>query len=123
MATAIANLFDTAVIDEVELLGLAVGSIEFRYGLLSCDETISIEQVLNRAGDLAVADRLAFVYATRSHAQVAVLEMDGWYYVAALDRAITTAQVNDMRSLPGSPRVHSLVTQRGISPVVGPLVR
>lgn len=122
MATSLVSLYDAATIDQSQLEGAPIGTIERRYGLLRCDEMVSVSQVFNRTGDLAVADRLAFVYAGRSHTQAVVLEQDGWYYPAALDRTITTAQLREMRSLPGGPRLHSLVSERGITPVVAPLV-
>lgn len=106
-----------------ELDGAAIGTIERRYGLLRSEEQVTVREVLQRSGDLAVADRLAFVFAARLHAQVAVVESDGWFHVAVLDRPLTVAQAIGLRGLPQAPRLLSLVTERGISPLVAPLVQ
>lgn len=126
MASALAKLLDTVTTttthDSVRVNGVAVGCIERRYGLLRCEENVAVNAVFDRTGDLAVADRLAYVYASRTHEQVAVVEHDGWYYVGSLDRPLTLEQAAAMRPLDPSVRLHTLATARGITPIVSPLV-
>lgn len=123
MATAIASTFTPKLVEEQEVAGSMLGTIERRYGLLRCEETITIEQVFNRSGDLAVADRLAYVYAGRTHGQVVVFERDGWYYVGTLDQHLSCEQAACLRPARSDSRLLSLVDERGIAPIVAPLVR
>lgn len=98
-----------------------LGVVERRYGLLRCDETVRVVETYERVGDLAVADRVAFVLATRHHVQLAVFERDGWYEIGALDRHLSCEQARDLRPVDGGLRLLSIVDHRGISPLVGPL--
>lgn len=127
MASAPAHAFSigTSVADAIGsgLAGATLGTIERRYGLLRCEEAVTVAEVFDRSGDLAVADRLAFVFAARLHAQVAVVQHDGWYHVVALDRPLTMAQACELHPVAPTPRLLSLVTERGISPLVAPLVQ
>lgn len=121
MATALARLIHRTD-DDQQLVGMQIGRIARNYGLLRCEENISIESVFNRAGDLAVADRLAYVYATRLHVQIAVVEHDGWYYAVTLDRPLTNEQAAELSMIGESPRLMSVVSERGIAPVVAPFI-
>lgn len=102
-------------------VGAAIGTIERTYGLLTCEEIVRVVETIDRSGDLAVADRIGFLCATRMRTQVAVFEHDGWFYVGMLDRFISAEQAASLRCLGGSPRLLSIVDSRGITPIVGPL--
>jgi hypothetical protein len=104
------------------LVGTALGTLERRYGLMSSEETIVVAEVIATSGDLAVADRLAFVAAMERHAAIAVIEVDGWYIACATERTIQPSEVAQLRVPDGAPRVMSLATERGITPALGPLV-
>lgn len=103
-------------------VGIVLGTIERRYGLLTCAEPVTVASVLERSGDLAVADRLAWLHTQRTHAQHVVFEHEGWYVVGCLERPLTADQADHVTPLALSPRLMSVVTDRGIVPVVGPLV-
>ncbi|MCB0879737.1 MAG: hypothetical protein KDC46_12265 [Thermoleophilia bacterium] len=103
------------------LTGVALGTIERRYGLMSSEDTITIAEVIATSGDLAVADRLAFVAAMERHVAVAVVEVDGWYVACTTERAISPAEVANLRPNDDSPRVMSIASERGITPALGPL--
>lgn len=104
------------------LEGAVLGTLERRYGLMSSEDTITISEVIATSGDLAVADRLAFVAAMERHTAVAVIEIDGWFIACTTERAISPAEVTHLRPADGAPRMMSLVTERGITPALGPLV-
>jgi hypothetical protein len=99
-----------------------IGVIEQRYGLLASQETVSLDEAICRSGDLAVADRLAFVHAAQTGTQVVVVELDGWFVVGRANRHLTAAQAAAVVALPGGARLLSVVCERGITPVVAPLV-
>jgi hypothetical protein len=103
------------------LVGTELGTIARRYGLMSSEETITIAEVIATSGDLAVADRLAFVASMERHVAIAVVEFDGWYVACATERAITPCEVALLRAPEGAPRVMSVVSERGITPALGPL--
>jgi hypothetical protein len=104
------------------LVGTALGTLERRYGLMSSEETIVVAEVIATSGDLAVADRLAFVAAMERHTPIAVIEVDGWFIACATERTIAASEVSHLRAPGGAPRVMSLATERGITPALGPLV-
>ena len=104
------------------LVGTLLGTLERRYGLMASEETISIKDVIATSGDLAVADRLAFVASMERHEAIAVVELDGWYLACATERAIVPAELGALRPADGAPRIMSLATERGITPALGPLV-
>lgn len=104
------------------LVGTALGTLERRYGLMSSEETIVVAEVIATSGDLAVADRLAFVASMERHTPVAVIEVDGWYVACVTERTISSAELSQLRPVDGAPRVMSLATERGITPALGPLV-
>jgi hypothetical protein len=101
--------------------GIVLGSVERRYGLLTCEENVRVIATYERVGDLAVADRIAYVMALRHHVQVAVFEYEGWYCIGSLDRHVAPGQASDIRPFGESPRLLSIVSERGVEPVVGPL--
>jgi hypothetical protein len=103
------------------LVGIELGTIARRYGLMSSEETITIAEVIATSGDLAVADRLAFVASMERHVAIAVVELEGWYVACATERAITPGEVSQLRAPEGAPRVMSVVSERGITPALGPL--
>ncbi len=104
------------------LVGITLGTLERRYGLMSSEETIVVAEVIATSGDLAVADRLAFVAAMERHTPIAVIEVDGWFIACATQRTIAASEVSQLRAPEGAPRVMSLATERGITPALGPLV-
>jgi hypothetical protein len=104
------------------LVGTTLGTLERRYGLMSSEETIVVAEVIATSGDLAVADRLAFVAAMERHTPIAVIEVDGWFIACVTERLISPSEVAQLRAPEGAPRVMSLATERGITPALGPLV-
>ncbi|MCW2927954.1 MAG: hypothetical protein JWM86_1922 [Thermoleophilia bacterium] len=104
------------------LVGTTLGTLERRYGLMSSEETIIVSDVIATSGDLAVADRLAFVASMERHAAIVVVEFDGWYLACATERTLAPAELAHLRAPEVSPmRVMSIVTERGITPALGPL--
>lgn len=122
MARATAQLMQVDDVADGIDAGAVLGLLERRYGLLCCDEKVTIVAVHDRVGDLAVADRLAFVRANRSHEQLAVVERQGWYYVVALDRHLSLSQALDLSPGEAALRLMSLAGERGLAPLVAPLV-
>ena len=99
-----------------------IGTIEQRYGLLRSQESLLLDEATCRSGDLAVADRLAFVHASQRGQQFVVVELDGWYVVGRASRHLTAAQAAAVQPGAGYARLMSVVDERGITPVVAPLV-
>jgi hypothetical protein len=124
MSQALAYNFTSQVDETADALleGVALGTIDRRYGLVSCSETVRVAQAIARSGDLAVADRHAFIVASRMHTGVLVVEADGWYHIVVADRYLDFEQTLAMSALTGSPRLMSFVSERGIAPIVSPLV-
>mgnify|MGYP006298667723 CR=1 FL=1 len=104
-----------------DVTGLAIGTIQRRYGLLASEEVLVVAQAFDRCSDLAVADRTAWMYATELRCQVVVFEYDGWYWVSQLASTIAPEQVRDLRPIGELPRMLSIAGERGILPLVGPL--
>lgn len=105
------------------LVGASLGTVERRYGLMSSSESVVVSCELATSGDLAVADRLAFLASIERREAVVVVEHEGWYVACATERPIGAAELHELRPPEGgSPRVMSLVTERGITPALGPLV-
>ena len=98
-----------------------LGVIDRRYGLMASEESITVAQVIATSGDLAVADRLAFVASVERHAPVVVIEFDGWYVACTTERAISPAEVSQLRPADDSPRIMSVASERGITPALSPL--
>ena len=105
------------------LVGTTLGSLERRYGLMSSEEAVSIAEVIATSGDLAVADRLAFVAAMERHMPIVVVELDGWYVACATEVPLPPTELPGLRAPEGgAPRIMSVATERGITPALGPLV-
>lgn len=123
IARAFTQRTDTTVAEDVvEDLSVALGTVRRQYGLLSCDETVLVSEVWQQTGDLAVADRMAFLLATRHHTNVAVFQQEGWYRVGPLERPMTVQQLAELTPADDEVRVMSVATSRGVIPVVGPLI-
>lgn len=106
------------------LVGLELGSFERRYGLMTSRERVAIAEVVATSGDLAVADRLAYLDAARRHMPVLVIEFDGWYVTCVADRQLDAeafAQLDAPLDPSTSARMMSVASERGILPVLGPL--
>lgn len=101
---------------------LVLGVLARRYGLLTSEEVVHATGEVDRSGDLAVADRIAFLAACRGHASVLVIEQDGWFIACIADHDLDAADLANLRGTGDSPRIMSLVTERGITPVLAPLV-
>ncbi len=103
------------------LAGTTLGTIERRYGLMRSEETIVIADVIATSGDLAVADRLAFIASLERHQPVVVIEFDGWYVACTTERLVGAAEVAQLIPGEGAPRIMSVASERGITPALGPL--
>lgn len=104
------------------LVGTTLGTLERRYGLMSSEEPVAIAEVIATSGDLAVADRLAFVAAMERRAPIVVVELDGWYVACSTEVALAATELPSLRAPEsGAPRIMSIATERGITPALGPL--
>jgi len=104
------------------LVGSSLGTIERRYGLMSSAEQVTVIEVLATSGDLAVADRMAFIAAMERQASIVVVEVEGWYAACATSTSIDPAQLVALRRPENdAPRIMSIVSDRGITPSLGPL--
>lgn len=107
------------------LHGVALGAVERTYGLMKSEQLVTVTDVLSASGDLAVADRLAFVTALERHEPLAVVHYDGWFLVCATDVPLDAATLAQLHAVAGSevpaPRLMSVASDRGITPALGPL--
>ena len=106
------------------VLGAALGCVERTYGLMKSQQRVHVTEIISASGDLAVADRLAFVAAMERRSPMAVVHEDGWFLVCATDVPLDAATLAHLRELPdGSPvpRLMSIASDRGITPALGPL--
>lgn len=105
------------------LAGAMLGMLERRYGLMSSEEPVTVTEVIATSGDLAVADRLAFVAAMERHVPIVVIEMEGWYLACATSVPVSATELPLLRTPEGgAPRIMSVASERGITPALGPLV-
>ncbi|MBC7462333.1 MAG: hypothetical protein H7287_13310, partial [Thermoleophilia bacterium] len=115
---------ETAAASMHPLIGVALGSVERTYGLMKSEQIVYVVDVLSASGDLAVADRLAFVASIERHAPLVVVLLEGWYLVCATDVTLDAAALAHLRELPDgscAPRLMSIASDRGITPALGPL--
>lgn len=104
------------------LVGRAIGSISRRYGLMVCEEIIRVTEVVARSGDLAVADRLAFLAASeRGDSVLVVGDGDGWFSAVRTEGVVDPHALGALQPASSAPRVFSLATRRGITPLLGSL--
>jgi hypothetical protein len=111
-------------IDPSPLVGMQLGVLSRHFGLISSELPVTVCDVLGTSGDLAVADRIAFLAALERRGCVLVLESDGWYHAVTIDEAIEAGQISAMRPPSDGrpvPRIMSIVSERGITPALGPL--
>jgi hypothetical protein len=101
------------------LQGLAIGILR---GLApGTDVEVCVEQVVEEATDLAVADRVAWILSGRTGRQHVVLAAATGYLVATLTPELDWAAA--MRLEPGeySPRIVSVATADGVLPILLPI--
>ncbi|MCW2926902.1 MAG: hypothetical protein JWM86_870 [Thermoleophilia bacterium] len=101
------------------LQGLALGIL--RGYAPGTDVEVQIEQVLEEASDLAVADRVAWILAGRTGQQHVVLASATGYLVATVSPMLDWAAA--MRLEPGvhAPRIVSVAGAEGVLPVLLPV--
>lgn len=104
------------------LVGVELGTVERRYGLVSSKQTVRVADVVATSGDLAVADRLAYAAAVNGRSPLVVVQSDGWYVACLVDPCLDVTQLLVLQGDAGAPTVMSVVTDRGITPLLGPLV-
>jgi hypothetical protein len=108
--------------DTHPLVGASLGLVDRRYGLMSSEQHVRVVEVLSASGDLAVADRLAFIAAMERHVTFAVVSFEGWYLVCATDIPLDVAALAQLRGGDiAEARLMSLASERGITPALGPL--
>lgn len=105
------------------LVGLQLGSIERRYGFMASVEAVCIEEVISVSGDLAVAERIAYMAAAPRDTAVVVIQVEGSFVAARTDSSASATQLLElMFDNTGGPHLMSVVSGRGIMPALGPLV-
>jgi hypothetical protein len=90
---------------------------------MSSIERVLIGEVIATSGDLAVADRQAFLAARARQSTLIVVSHDGWFVACAVDQPLDVAQIESLRADSSAPQIMSIVTSRGIVPMLGPLAR
>ncbi|MCB0878945.1 MAG: hypothetical protein KDC46_08195 [Thermoleophilia bacterium] len=101
------------------LHGLPIGILR---GLApGCDVEVLVEQVIEEASDLAVADRVAWILSGRTGRQHVVLAASTGYLVAIVGPELDWAAA--MRLEPGehAPRIVSVANADGVLPVLVPV--
>jgi hypothetical protein len=105
------------------LVGTTLGLLERRYGLMASEEPVNVGEVIATSGDLAVADRLAFVASMERRVPIVVIELEGWYLACATTVPLAASELPLLRAPEGgAPRIMSVASERGITPALGPLV-
>ncbi|MCW2950282.1 MAG: hypothetical protein JWN41_1295 [Thermoleophilia bacterium] len=109
---------------EHPLVGASLGVIERTFGLMKSEQLVSVVEVVAASGDLAIADRLAFVASFERHVPTVVVLYDGWFVACITDvplDAAAFAQFHQPLAGQAAPRIMSIVSDRGITPALGPL--
>ncbi len=103
-----------------DVTGACVGEVIRRHGNLVERRTIRVERVIDSSVDLAVADRLGYLWTGRMHRQTAVVGHDGWYHLVELSEPLARAQVEALEGArPRASEVDllSIIDGRGVLPV------
>lgn len=98
-----------------------LGVISRRYGLMTCEEAVVVQEIVASSGDLAVADRLAFIASMERRSGLVVIAANGEYHACIVDAALDQSSLGDFVAATDAPRVMSIVSDRGITPALGPL--
>jgi hypothetical protein len=85
------------------------------------DVTVSIDQVVEEASDLAVADRVAWILAGRTGIQHVVLASTSGYLVATVSPELDWAAAMRLEPTDWAPRVVSVATADGVLPILLPI--
>lgn len=101
------------------LTGLAIGLLAGSAADGSDGREITIAAVRETAADLAVADRVAWVLATRTGRPHVVLATDTAWIVAELDApGFTWADALRLQPATFAPRIASIASSEGVLPVL-----
>jgi hypothetical protein len=101
------------------LQGLSVGTLR---GLApGTDVEVRIDEVVEEASDLAVADRVAWVLSGRTGRQHVVLAGHTGYLVATLTPELDWAAAMRLEPAGHAPRIVSVATADGVLPVLLPI--
>lgn len=101
------------------LQGMAIGILRgFAPGT---DVEVQVEQVLEEAADLAVADRVAWILTGRTGRQHVVLASSAGYLVATVSPDLDWAAAMRMEAGQYAPRIVSVATPDGVLPVLLPV--
>ena len=103
------------------LVGQVLGRRERNRGPLREFADIHVERIVEPVDDLAVADRVAFVLAWRTKQAHAVIATATTYLVVAIDARLDAADVHSIVQPHTAPRLISVATESGITPVLTPL--
>lgn len=98
------------------LQGLPIGILR---GLIpGTDLQIAVDDVLEETGDLAVADRVAYIMSERTGRQHVVLSSSNGYLVATLSTDLDWAAAMRLEIGTYAPRIVSVATGEGVLPLL-----
>jgi hypothetical protein len=101
------------------LEGLAIGTL---HGMSpGCDTTVTVEAVLDQSADLAVADRVAWVHASRTYRNTVVLATTDGYLIASVSPELDWAAATRLVPTEHAPRIVSVASAYGVLPVLVPV--
>lgn len=101
------------------LQGIAIGILR---GLApGTDVEVCVEQVVEEAADLAVADRVAWILSGRTGRQHVVLAAATGYLVATLSPELDWAAAMRLEAGEHAPRIVSVATADGVLPILLPV--
>lgn len=103
------------------LLGTPLGRRERAHGNLRTITDITIQRIIEPVADLAVADRVAYVLAHRTGQAHLVIAASNTYLVITCDTQLDNADTQLISQHPTQPRIISIATPSGITPMLTPL--
>jgi hypothetical protein len=100
---------------------LPIGRRDRQHGSLRTLVDIYVTAVLEAADDLAIADRVAFVIARRTHGTCLVIATAHTFVIAACDQELTLADAATLQACHPTDRIVSIATPEGLAPVLEPM--
>ena len=110
--------FEDPSVAYTALVGTSLGRRERHHGQLRTIAEVTISQIVEPVDDLAVADRIAYVMANRTGIAHLVIATAHTYLVVTVDQPLDGSDARMIAPRPGAPRLISVATVQGITPVL-----
>jgi len=101
-------------------VALPIGRRERLHGNLRTIADIHLTSILETVDDLAIADRVAYVIATRTAATCLVVATETTFVIALCDTELTADDAVHVSPVHPTDRIVTIATPRGVIPLLAP---